>query len=485
MTRILLTFFLVSISLALTAAESPKREMRAAWIQTVFQDHYSRRTPQQNCEWLAEQLDIMAQAGINAVIFQVRPQADAFYRSSLEPWSRWLTGASLKDPGWDPLQFMVEQCHARSMELHAWINPYRITSSRKQTVPASHIARKHPERTIRYNGNLYFNPALPENREWICRVVDDIVSRYDIDAIHFDDYFYPYPAGKLKFNDSASFARYGKGRKLDDWRRANVDSLICDVAATIRDRKPWVRFGVSPFGIWRNQSSHPDGSPTNGLQNYDDLYADVLLWVREGWIDYQAPQLYWPLVHDRAPARELAEWWSSHAYGRYIFIGQDIEKCMDYDELSEKIDLTRQLEGVHGNCWWYASALTSDYKGAHTSLADLNINPALPPDYPWLAENSPLPESPDMLHISGRQLRWHAPASGSRETISDPVAYVVYRLDSSGTTAGIDNPANIEAIIHGENNWDIPEDYPAGTWFTVTALDRVNRESDPAVPVKI
>ncbi|MDE6164262.1 MAG: family 10 glycosylhydrolase [Muribaculaceae bacterium] len=480
--RLLLYAILLLLSTASMSGTSPKREMRAAWIQTVFQDHYSHRTPQQNKQWLAEQLDIMAQAGINAVIFQVRPQADAFYRSSIEPWSRWLSAAQ-KDPGWDPLEFMVDECHARGMELHAWLNPYRITTSRKQTLTATHIARKHPERTIRYNGNLYFDPALKENQDYICRVVDDIVANYDIDAIHFDDYFYPYPAGKLKFNDAASYAKYGKGRRLADWRRANVDSLISKVSETIRSRKPWVRFGISPFGIWRNNSSHPDGSPTNGLQNYDDLYADVLLWAREGWIDYQAPQLYWPLSHDRAPARELTDWWNDHAYDRYVFIGQHLEKCMDYDELAEKVEMTRRLDGIAGNCWWYAAALTSDYKGAHTSLADLNIMPALPPDYPWLAQDMPLPQAPDMLHVAGGRLRWHAPAREKAESLSDAVAYVVYRLDSDRAT--IDDPGHIEAIVRDGETWDIPDDCPPGTWFTVTSLDRVNRESAPAVPVRL
>ncbi|MDE6543250.1 MAG: family 10 glycosylhydrolase [Muribaculaceae bacterium] len=481
--RILLSIILLCAAAIDVPAASPKREMRAAWIQTVFQDHYSRRTPEQNREWISEQLDIMEQAGINAVIFQVRPQSDAFYRSSHEPWSRWLSGSAQNDPGWDPLQYLVDECHARSMELHAWLNPYRITSARTQTLPASHIARKHPERTVRYNGNLYFDPALPENQDWICKVVDDIVANYDIDAIHFDDYFYPYPAGKQKFNDAASFARLGKGKSLADWRRANVDTLISKVSATIRSRKPWVRFGISPFGIWRNQSSHPDGSPTNGLQNYDDLYADVLLWAREGWIDYQAPQLYWPLSHDRAPARELADWWNAHACGRHVFIGQDIEKCMDYDELAEKIELSRALPSVAGNCWWYASALTSDYKGVHTALADLNIVPALPPEYPWLAEGVSLPDAPRQLRVADGQLRWRAPQLHETASVGDPVAYVVYRFDSDGDT--VDDPSCIQAIVRGADSWDIPEDCPRGTRFTVTALDRVNRESRPAAPVKL
>ncbi|MDE6468689.1 MAG: family 10 glycosylhydrolase, partial [Muribaculaceae bacterium] len=297
---------IIALVPAFSAAASPKREFRGAWLHTVFQAQYKRNTTEQNKRYLATQLDSLKAAGVNAVIFQVRPQADAFYDSKIEPWSIYLTdGGKAPVPFWDPLEFMVEEAHRRGMELHAWLNPYRVTSNRKQKtlLPAGHIYRKHPERFVEYGGKLYFDPGLPENREFICKVVDDIVSRYDIDGIHFDDYFYPYPIKGVQFPDDKSFAKYGVGAQRADWRRRNVDLLIEEVNSRIKTLKPWVRFGVSPFGIYRNKKTDPRGSDTNGLENYDALYADVLLWQKNGWTDYLIPQLYWELEHKPASYR--------------------------------------------------------------------------------------------------------------------------------------------------------------------------------------
>ncbi|MDE7125942.1 MAG: family 10 glycosylhydrolase, partial [Muribaculaceae bacterium] len=310
-------------------AEVPKREFRGAWLHTVYQDGYAKRSTAENKQWLSRQLDALQEAGINAVIFQVRPSADAFYDSPYEPWSRFLTlNGKAPDPYWDPLEYMVEQCHARGMELHAWLNPYRATTSAKAVIPQGHICHSHPERFIRFDKKLYLDPGIPENRELIEKIVVDIVRRYDVDGIHFDDYFYPYPVKGQRFNDDKSYQRYGKGMKLSDWRRSNVDLLIENLHKAIRKTKPWVRFGVSPFGIWRNRSTDPAGSASNGLQNYDDLYADVLKWAREGWIDYQMPQLYWTLENKVAPSMHLAQWWSDNSYGRHVYVGQDVDRTM-------------------------------------------------------------------------------------------------------------------------------------------------------------
>ena len=249
---------------------------------------------------LINQLNSLQGAGINAIIFQVRPEADALYASQYEPWSRFLTGVQGKvpEPYWDPMQFMIEECHKRGMEFHAWINPYRVKTSLKNELSPIHIYNSHPEWFVTYGDQLYFDPALPESRNHICKVVTDIVSRYDVDAIHMDDYFYPYPIKGKDFPDDASFARYGGGfSNKADWRRSNVNILIQKIHETVRGLKPWVKFGVSPFGIYRNQKSDPLGSDTNGLQNYDDLYADVLLWARKGWVDYNIPQIYWQIGH--------------------------------------------------------------------------------------------------------------------------------------------------------------------------------------------
>ena len=252
----------------------PKREFRAAWIQSV--NGQFRGMPTEKLKQnLIGQLNSLQKAGINAIIFQVRPEADALYASRLEPWSRFLTGVQGKapEPYWDPMQFMIDECHKRGMEFHAWINPYRTKTTLKSELAPNHVYNVHPEWFVTYGDQLYFDPALPESRRHICMVVSDIVSRYDVDAIHMDDYFYPYPIKGKDFPDDASFARFGGGfSNKGDWRRSNVNVLIKKLHETIREIKPWVKFGVSPFGIYRNESSDPLGSKTKGLQNYDDLY---------------------------------------------------------------------------------------------------------------------------------------------------------------------------------------------------------------------
>ena len=277
-------------------------------------------------------LDSLQARGINTVIFQVRPTADALYYSELEPLSTWLTGKPASDNAlpanfYDPLEFVIEQCHARAMELHAWINPYRInipimeeeTYNRPGTVFTT-----HPEWFWKYGKQWYFNPALPETREWLCMVVEDIVCRYDIDAIHMDDYFYPYPIGKKPLPDLKDYRDYlaycesiGETDPLsiEDWRRDNVNQAIEALSHTIRETKPQVLFGISPFGIYRS-----DGRT---LSNYNDLYADVLQWVHEGWIDYVVPQLYWEIGNKVAPYDTLVTWWAQELepYSCRLYIG--------------------------------------------------------------------------------------------------------------------------------------------------------------------
>ena len=463
--------FLLLLSAALgVSAESPKQEFRGAWLHTVYQGQYKKQTTAQNQAYLRNLLDSLQLTGVNAVIFQVRPQADAFYDSKLEPWSRFLTDDGAKPkPYWDPLQFMVEECHKRGMELHAWLNPYRVTTNAKQTLPKGHIYHKHPERFVRYDGKLYFNPGLPENREFIGKVVEDIVSRYDIDAIHFDDYFYPYPAKGKDFDDAAAFAKYGKGMARDDWRRHNVDLLIEELNTRIKKLKPWVRFGISPFGIWRNKTSDPRGSDTNGLQNYDALYADVLLWEEKGWIDYLLPQLYWELDHKAASSRILADWWNENSgHNRHLYIGQDVERCMSKGELGEN---------VAGNCWWPGYSVTRNSGGVADSLANnLQKDIALVPPSSWLSSTPPA--APAKVSVEpGGVIAWQAPAPQGK--IGDVTRFVIYRFDS---------PENIDvndasAIIAVVPDMSFKTTEP-GT-YVVSALDRVNNESEPSVPVLI
>ncbi|MDE5843291.1 MAG: family 10 glycosylhydrolase, partial [Muribaculaceae bacterium] len=326
---------LAAVSLSAFGETGPeKREFRGAWLHVIGQSQYQDMSTARCKAYIQQQLDRLQSAGCNAVIFQVRPCADALYKSDLEPWSNWLTGRRGKapDPMWDPMQFTLDEAHKRGMEFHAWLNPYRVSSNlSKDNIPADHDSKKHPERYFKYDGKLFFDPAYQENRDFICKVVEDIMTRYDVDAIHIDDYFYPYPvAGNPLTADAASYAKFGNGMNKNDWRRRNVDLLIEQLHKTIRNTKPWVRFGISPFGIWRNKKNDSRGSNSNGLQNYDDLYADILMWADKGWVDYLAPQLYWNLDLQVAPSRHLAEWWNNNVKAPVqLYIGQDTKRTMD------------------------------------------------------------------------------------------------------------------------------------------------------------
>ena len=480
--RRILTFAILSLAgTILSFAENPKREFRGAWMHTVFQDQYHKQSTEQNKKYLRDQLDKLKDAGINAVIFQVRPQSDAFYQSNLEPWSRFLTdNGNAPDPYWDPLQFMIEESHARGMELHAWLNPYRVTSSKNQVLPKNHIYHKHPEWFVRYDGKLYFDPALPESREFITKVVTDIVSRYDVDGIHFDDYFYPYPVKGQAFPDDNSYAKYGNGKKRDDWRRENVDLLIKEIHEEISKTKPWVIFGISPFGIWRNKTSDPRGSDTRGLQNYDGLYADVLLWAREGWIDYLMPQLYWELEHKTASFLTLVDWWNENSEGRNLYIGQSVTNIMghaDIDgsneatQLRRKVNLTRDAENIQGNCWWPAYDVTKNLGGVADSLMiDFQATTALVPTYDWISNKKPAPIR--RIEYIDDTLTWEMPSATG--TADDVVKFVVYRFEE-GDPIDIENPEAIEAVIwSNEYKTEVPGVY------VVTALSRVNQESAPS-----
>lgn len=474
--------FLLSLLCACSViAGGPKREFRGAWLHTVWQEGYHKRTTAQNKAYLINQLDSLKAAGVNAVLFQVRPQADAFYASELEPWSCYLTdGGKAPVPFWDPLQFMVEECHKRAMELHAWLNPYRVTSNTKQisTLPSNHIYHKHPERFVKYaDGKLYFDPALPENRDFIGRVVEDIVSRYDVDGIHFDDYFYPYPVAGKDFPDEKSYAKYGQGMKRDDWRRHNVDLLIEDVHNRITALKPWVRFGVSPFGIYRNKKTDPRGSNTSGLQNYDALYADVLLWDKNGWVDYLLPQLYWDLYHKSASTLELIGWWNDCGLARHLYIGQDVQRTMDKKELATKVSLSRIHENVQGNCWWPGYSVTANVGGVADSLAtDHQSAPALCPSYPWISSEAP--RAVHRLHfVDDGAFAWSVDKAKGRT--SDAVKFAIYRFD---TRSEIDIDA-YGALIDIVSDTTYKPALPGV--YVVTAIDRVNNESEPSKPIFI
>ena len=343
-----------------------KREFRGAWIQCV-NGQYLGKSTQQIQSMLTQQLDELQKDGVNAIIFQVRAECDALYQSDLEPWSKFLTGVQGKAPSpyWDPLEWMVEQCHQRGMEIHAWINPYRAKhgSTSLSQVSSQSVVKKHPDLCFNYDNLVLLNPALQEAADYTCQVAADIVSRYDIDGFHIDDYFYPYPVAGKQIPDQQMYAANPRGfRNIGDWRRDNVSRFVKQLGETIHAVKPWVKFGVSPFGIYRNRRNSPIGSKTFGLQNYDDLYADVLLWVNNGFIDYCVPQIYWEIGNKAADYKTLIQWWNKYAGNRPLYIGEDIERTAKYPDpvnprshqLPAKHRLHQQMNNVQGTVLWYA-----------------------------------------------------------------------------------------------------------------------------------
>lgn len=340
-------------------ALAQQKEMRGVWIATVANIDWPSRQAigdmeRQKKEMLT-MLDTLQSLKFNMIVFQVRPTADALFQSELEPVSKWLVGK--QNAKWtngtmpyDPLAFTCEEAHKRGIEVHVWLNPYRVTGGgmKKEDLAPEHIYYQHPEWFVQYGKQWYFNPGLDEVRAYLNRVVADIVDRYDVDAIHFDDYFYPYRVAGEEFPDHQTFADYPRGfDNIDDWRRNNTNMVIEELSQTIKSRKPWVEFGISPFGVWRNQKTDPvRGSATQaGVQNYDDLYADILLWLERGWIDYVAPQLYWEIGKKVADYEVLLKWWSENLYGKKLYIGMAPYRLEPNPEKAAKLTGTNKAWG--------------------------------------------------------------------------------------------------------------------------------------------
>ena len=473
-------FLLIGLLMtALTITAQPKREFRGAWIQCVNGQFKGIGTKTMQ-ETLTYQLDELQKDGCNVIIFQVRPECDALYQSALEPWSYYLTGQQglAPQPYWDPLAWMVEQCHKRGMELHAWINPYRAKTKVAHANAVNHVVSQHPERCFEYDGLTLLNPALKENRDYICQVVTDILERYDVDGLHIDDYFYPYPVAGVNIPDDAYFRANPQGfTDKDDWRRNNVNLFIEQLWATIRTVKPWVKFGVSPFGIYRNEKSDPNGSKTNGLQNYDQLYADVLLWVKNGWVDYCVPQIYWEIGNKAADYDELIHWWDKYCTKTTLVIGEDVERTVKFNQMARKMALHAELPNVKGTVLWYAKAVVDNVGNYGTRLRELYWrNPALQPAMKHIDNKAPKkPRKVQAVDIEGQKvLFWTAPKG---EGWKDAAAsYVVYRFNQ-GDKVTVDDASKIVAIT-SDTHYEMPRETP-GTkcTYAVTALDRMQNES--------
>ena len=470
---------------------APKREFRGAWIQFVNGQFQGMNRDEMQAN-LTKQLNTLHDCGINTIIFQVRGEADAFYDSPFEPWSRFLTGEQGRRPKpfWDPLAWMIDECHQRGMELHAWINPFRAKTKGTTILSSKHpyVAWNDPNRFIEYDGLYLFDLGIPKNRDYICKIVKDIVSRYDVDGLHIDDYFYPYPAPGQTINDDRTYHYFNNGiDDKDDWRRFNVNCFMEMLYDVVHQTKPWVKVGVSPFGIYHNvkNGGNIPGSKTNGLQNYDNLYADVLHWVNKGWLDYNVPQIYWEIGHKAADYAELVWWWSSHAYNRPLVIGQDVERTVraadlhhpNRNQMSEKFRLQRELPNIDGSCLWYSAAVVRN-EGNYASRLKSHYHktPALQPLMPFIDDKAPRKprKVKDLWMPDGLYLFWTAPKA--KTEMDEARFYVVYRFGPD-EKVDLDKSENIVTIT-SQTLLKLPfVDGKTKYTYVVTALDRLQNES--------
>jgi uncharacterized lipoprotein YddW (UPF0748 family) len=462
------------------------REFRAAWIATVGNIDWPSRPGLTSAEQQAELVTILDRAAalnLNAVIFQVRPASDAFYDSELEPWSEWLTGemGRAPEPYYDPLRFAVTEAHARGLELHAWFNPFRARTPSTRPSVGRHVSRRMPESVRTYGDMLWLDPGDGAVQAHVLRVIADVVRRYDLDGVHIDDYFYPYRerdrrGRAIEFPDDATYRQYvrGGGRlERDDWRRSNVNRFVEQLYRTVKDEKPWVKVGVSPFGIWR--PGHPAGIA--GLDAYREIYADARLWVNQGWLDYVTPQLYWRASAPAQPYDRLLDWWiAENAHRRHVWPGNytsqvgDPKAQWDAREILEQIRITRNAPGQLGNVHFSMRALMENRRGLADSLAaGPYAVPALVPASPWLDPRVPAAPSLTVHQDDGgswlgitptndldvrfwvvqlrTEGRWHyVPLAGDRRRLplapgtDRAVVYAVSRTGVEGTWAPVAIP---------------------------------------------
>lgn len=471
----------------------PKTEMRAVWIATVNNIDWPSKpglTTEEQKKEITGLLDIFRGYNLNTVIFQVRPAADAFYPSAIEPWSWWLTGEQGKapDPFYDPLAFMIGECRKRGLDIHVWLNPYRAVTDTANNVSANHITRLHPEWFLTYGKTVYFDPGLPETRDYVSSVVGDIVRRYDIDAVHMDDYFYPYRIAGKEFPDDTSFFRYPNGFGLNDkenWRRDDVNRIIRQISDTIKAVKPWVEFGISPFGVWRNRDKDILGSETRaGQTNYDDLYADILLWQKEGWIDYVVPQIYWHIGFEVADYETLSDWWSRNAYGCRLYIGQapyrinrkaTAKEWRSSKQITRQVQMNRKIPLVSGSVYFSAKVLRDNPLHLKERLTrDLYRYPALTPSNNRIDHVLPGQPADPELKFNGESLQftWRKGENTKK--------FVIYKLRKD-KPADLNDPANIFHVT-SDTTFYAPagrKNDPAGYYYMISSVSMTNTESDP------
>lgn len=505
-------------------AVQEKRQFRSAWVVTVTNLDFPSKPGLTQEEFKAEYekvLDDFDALNLNAVTFQVRPKADAFYKSDINPWSEWLTGVQGKDPGWDPLKWMIDETHKRNMEFHAWFNPYRVTvayaptktvEEMLSTLSQDNWARLHPQYVLKFDGKLLLNPGEPEVQNYIKDSIMEVVKNYDIDAVHFDDYFYPYKVTRNGVTyvfgnaneDLATFQKYGTGfSDIRAWRRNNIDSLIQTVSTAIKAEKPYVKFGISPFGIWGHIGNHPAGSvegegshtPITSSSSYDDIYADTRKWAKNGWIDYITPQIYWSFAQKAAPYGELADWWADvvkgtncqlyigHANYKHVSNGSWDTDWQNPQEIPNQLKFNSMYPDIKGSSFFSLTSLRTNKYGETTIIKNEYFNnKALVPTMPWLDNKAPEPIKIANIKDDekGLSIKWHD------KLHNDSAYYVIYRFDGD-KSGDIENPANILAEVRREPGeiqfqyTDLTADPSKKYTYAVTAVDRLHNESAPDV----
>lgn len=471
----------------------PKYELRGAWIATVGNIDWptsSNLSVDEQKKEMTGLLDLIKQYNMNTVVFQIRPAADAFYMSKYEPWAQWLNGQQGKgpDPFYDPLEYVISECRKRGLDIHAWINPYRALTDTSMVPATNHITMLHPEWFVKYGRTVYFDPGLPQTRDYVSGIVSDVVRRYDIDGIHVDDYFYPYRIANLNFPDDSSFNKYPRGFSLEqkeDWRRDNVNLIIKQLSDSIKRIKPWVEFGISPFGVWRNDSKDSNGSATRaGQTNYDDLYADILYWQKNRWIDYITPQIYWHRGFQVADYVVLSDWWSRNTYGCRLYVGQApyrIERHSKTKEWRTSKEIVRQVEvnrtfpNISGSMFFSAKVLRRNPLHLKERLTrKLYHYISLPPSNNRII--AIIPHEPSDAHLSVKEKSINL--SWKREC--DTKKFILYKF-RKGEPADLNNPVNVFAVT-SDTSISFPMNRTTDVMkysYFITSQSHTNTESYP------
>jgi uncharacterized lipoprotein YddW (UPF0748 family) len=492
-TAILSLLLFASCSVFKSSVPQPKEEFRAVWIATVANIDWPKNRgepwPEQQQAYL-KLLDFYKSLNFNTVIVQLRTAGDALYPTDKAPWSRYLSGTEgvAPDTDGDPLEWLINEAHSRGMHFHAWLNPYRATMSLDTTTLArTHDYYLHPDWMQAYGNRYYYNPGIPEVQDHLVAIVEEVALKYEVDGIHFDDYFYPYKIEGEVFADTLAYGRHAiSGQSLDDWRRSNVDSLVRKTHRKIKAAKPWLQFGISPFGVWRNRDADPSGSDTRaGQTTYDDLYADPLLWLKEGWLDYIVPQLYWSMDFPAASHRKLLAWWAGNSGEAHLYIGNGAYKLRDNadkawnkkKELPKQLALARDTKEVEGNVLFSAKSLMNHPDIVWHLRKKYYKYAALPPGPPGMGGQ--LAESPRLLEIS-EENGWYR-LSLEDYSPSNWHYAILYTAKKAGQL-DTNNPAQLteKIYLNGRNNFTFGKLLVKGKKaIALTFLDAYGQESPP------